>query len=68
MTQKDMILVQTTVEDTDEMLENICTFRLRGGCGSSIKNHCFEMSMKDRCYKCHLSMITEEHKKQLLQQ
>ena len=63
-----MILSQVTVEDTEEMLENICTFRLRGGCGEGIKNHCFEMSMKDKCSKCILSRIAEEHKKELLRQ
>ena len=68
MTQIEMIKTQKTIEDTEAMLQDICTFRLNGGCGQGIKDHCFQMVMKDRCYKCQLSMIAEEHKKQLLQQ
>lgn len=66
MKQTDMILAQVTVEDTEAMLQNICTFRLKGGCGSGIKDHCFRMVMTDRCSRCPLSMTAEEHKKDLL--
>ena len=68
MTQIEMIRTQVTVEDTEAMLQDICTFRLNGGCGQGIKDHCFGMVMKDRCNKCRLSMIAEEHKKELLRQ
>lgn len=68
MTQRDMILAQTTVEDTEEMLQNICTFRLKGGCGNGIKDHCFQMVMSDRCSRCRICQTAEEHKKALLRQ
>ena len=54
MTQIEMIQTQTTVEDTEAMLQDICTYRLNGGCGSGIKNHCFQMVMADKCSKCRL--------------
>lgn len=68
MTQIEMIRTQKTIEDTEAMLQDICTFRLNGGCGAGIKSHCFSMVMKDRCYKCRLSMTAEEHKKELLRE
>jgi hypothetical protein len=66
MTQIDMIRSQETIEDTEQMLNNICTFRLKGGCGSGIKDHCFKMVMGDRCSKCRICQTAEEHKKDLL--
>lgn len=66
MKQNDMILAQETIENTEKMLNAICSFRLKGGCGSGIKNHCFERVMTDRCSRCPLSMTAEEHKKALL--
>lgn len=66
MTQIDMIRTQETIEDTEAMLQNICTYRLNGGCGNGIKDHCFRMVMGDRCSKCIISQVAEEHKKDLL--
>ena len=66
MTQIQMIQAQNTVEDTEAMLQDICTFRLNGGCGNGIKNHCFQMVMSDRCSRCRLCQTAEEHKKALL--
>lgn len=66
MTQIEMITIQNTVEDTEAMLQDICTFRLQGGCGNGIKSHCFNMVMTDRCSRCRLAMVAEEHKKALL--
>lgn len=68
MTQIEMIQTQTTIEDTEMMLNKACTFRLNGGCGNGIKNHCFQMVMTDRCSKCRLYQTAEEHKKALLRQ
>jgi hypothetical protein len=68
MTQIEMITIQNTVEDTEAMLQNICTFRLNGGCGNGIKNHCFQMVMTDRCSRCRICQTAEEHKKSLLRQ
>lgn len=68
MTQVDMIMAQVTVEDTEAMLQDICTFRLQGGCGNGVKNHCFQMVMADKCSKCRLCQTAEEHKKALLRQ
>lgn len=66
MTQIDMIRSQETIEDTEAMLQDICNFRLKGGCGSGIKDHCFKMVMGDRCSKCIISQTAEEHKRALL--
>ncbi len=68
MTQIEMITIQNTVEDTEAMLQNICTYRLNGGCGNGIKNHCFQMVMSDRCDRCRICQTAEEHKKSLLRQ
>lgn len=68
MRQEDMIKIQTTIEDTEAMFQGICTFRLKGGCGNGIKDHCFQMVMSDRCSKCRICQIAEEHKKALLRQ
>lgn len=68
MTQIEMINAQMTVEDTEAMLQDICTFRLNGGCGNEIKSHCFQMVMSDRCSRCRLYQTAEEHKKALLRQ
>ena len=68
MTQIEMIQTQTTIEDTEAMLQNICTYRLNGGCGNGIKNHCFQMVMSDRCDRCRICQTAEEHKKSLLRQ
>ena len=68
MTQIEMITIQNTVEDTEAMLQNICTYRLNGGCGNGIKNHCFQMVMTDRCSRCRICQTAEEHKKSLLRQ
>lgn len=68
MTQIEMITIQNTVEDTEAMLQNICTYRLNGGCGNGIKNHCFQMVMSDRCSRCRICQTAEEHKKSLLRQ
>jgi len=66
MTQIEMIQTQTTVEDTEAMLQDICTYRLNGGCGKEIKSNCFKMVMGDRCSRCIISQTAEEHKKSLL--
>lgn len=66
MTQIQMIQAQTTVEETEAMLQKVCTFRLNGGCGQGIKDHCFGMVMKDRCSKCPCAIAAENHKKELL--
>lgn len=66
MTQVDMIMAQKTVEDTEAMLQDICTFRLQGGCGNGVKSHCFNMVMTDRCSRCRLCQTAEEHKKDIL--
>lgn len=66
MTQVEMIKTQVTIEDTEAMLQNICSFRLKGGCGNGIKDHCFKMVMSDKCSRCRLCQTAEEHKKALL--
>lgn len=66
MTQIQMIQAQTTVEATEAMLQDICTFRLNGRCGQGIKDHCFKMVMQDKCSKCPCYMTAENHKKELL--
>lgn len=66
MRQIDMIKAQLTIEDTEDMLQQICNYRMNGGCGKGMKDRCFSMVMCDKCHRCLVQMTAEEHKKELL--
>lgn len=66
MTQVEMIKAQKTVEDTEAMLNDICTFRLSGRCNQYIKDYCFDKVMRSACHKCKMYRIAEDHKRSLI--